>query len=104
MIETQDVQKATRALEDAYSGLRTAKSNLEKVCALNHQTGYNITISGVTIAVAEMDQQTYQAKLIRGCEMMHLGALKALQAKVDQWADYVTKCEANLQAQVVRHG
>ena len=70
------VQKADDALQAALRDLNTVR-------ALNGQQGYAVTVNGVRIDVAAMDRRTYEAKLLRGREMIHLGALKALGARVD---------------------
>jgi len=76
--------------------LAKARSDYAHVRALCGQTGYDITISGVRIAVACMDSRTYMAKMIRGREMLHLGALKTLDAVIDSAAENLRTEELKL--------
>ena len=97
-VDTAAAAEAIKALQRAYSEREQAKKNLAKVRALSGQQGYRVTIDGVAITVAEMDSRTYMAKLIRGREMIHLGALKALESLVDFWDGQVAECEQRLAA------
>lgn len=49
----------------------------------------SVTVNGVTVAVSTCDNRTYQGTLIRGREMIHLGALKALGAELQTAANHV---------------
>jgi hypothetical protein len=77
---------------------RLAKAKLDHstVRGLCGQRGYDITIAGVRVAVADMDPHTYYAKMIRGREMIHLGALKALDSMVDAYAAHLAHEESKL--------
>lgn len=66
----------------AEEAVRTAIHQLDTVRRLNGQHGYSITVNGIKVDVAVMDR-SYQGALIRGREMIHLGALKALDGMVD---------------------
>ena len=94
-IDVTMIRKATDSLEAAQKAKKQADANVEAVRGLVGQTGYDITIGGVRLAVAEMDRH-YNPKLIRGREMIHLGALKALQGVADHWRDEVVRREAAL--------
>ncbi|MNM06961.1 hypothetical protein D3C81_169920 [compost metagenome] len=95
-INTQAVAKAATALEAAYAELQKARNDYATVKALNGQVGYKVTVNGISVDVAVMDQRTYMAAMIRGREMIHLGALKALQARITQYETYVAQCESHL--------
>ncbi|MDQ7996099.1 MAG: hypothetical protein AAGC76_09620 [Luteibacter sp.] len=71
------------ALQAARNRLKTAREKLAAVRAHNGQNGYSVTVNGVDIRVSNMDPHSYQGKLIRGREMIHLGAIKAIEAFVD---------------------
>lgn len=90
------VADQVEALKTAEKFLEGAISNYDRVKGLCGQRGYNLTIDGVQIAVAVMDERTYQAKLVRGREMIHLGALKALDSAVDEWRDIVKQRRLDL--------
>lgn len=79
----EQIAKQAVVVTSAESNLKAATDRYNKVKGLGGQQGYNVTIDGVTLAVANMDRY-YVTKLIRGREMIHLGALKALDADIDQ--------------------
>lgn len=87
MPELKEVTIAAEALSAAQDGLKKAESDYAKVKGLGGQQGYSVHVNGVAISVAVMDG-SYQGALVRGREMIHLGALKALQGVIDSW-----KCE-----------
>lgn len=95
MIDTTKVKAASDALWKAYEARDKAIADLNKVRGLGGQTGYAVTVNGVRVDVAEMDRY-YNGALIRGREMIHLGALKALQANVDFRKQDVAAREAEL--------
>lgn len=97
-VDTAAAAEAVKVLQRAYAEREQAKKNLANVRRLGGQSGYKITIDGVAITVADTDYQTYMAKLVRGREMIHLGALKALEAIVDGWEEQVAACEQRLAA------
>ncbi|WP_313250092.1 hypothetical protein [Stenotrophomonas acidaminiphila] len=97
-IDTKAVAKAVAALDAAYADLKKARKDYETVKGLNGQSGYCVTVNGVRVDVAVMDSRTYQAGLIRGREMIHLGALKALQGAIRYYEQRVAECEAELKA------
>ncbi len=86
----------TKVVSDLREKLAKARSDYANVRALHGQRGYDVVIGGARITVADMDPHTYQAKLVRGCEMIHLGALKALDARVDGLAERVKHEEQKL--------
>ncbi len=94
------VRMAADALEKAEAAYAIAKDRLATVRNHNGQGGYSVTVNGVTVAVSECDSRTYQGTLIRGREMIHLGALKALGAQLDVCANRVKAARANLLAAV----
>lgn len=95
---TNSVRKATDALEKAEQQLLTAKERLAAVRTHNGQGGYSVTVNGVVIAVSVCDRHTYQGTLLRGREMIHLGALKALGAEVSAAESNLKHCAAALLA------
>lgn len=92
----ESITKQASILSDAENHLKVAIGRYNTVKGLDGQQGYKVTINGVTVEVAEMDRH-YYPKLIRGREMIHLGALKALDAEIDHWRARV-KVEAGMLA------
>lgn len=98
---TEEVSAAVKKLEDAEKSHALAKQRLETVRGHAGQNGYSVSVNGVTVAVSACDSRNnYQGTLIRGREMIHLGALKALGAEVQVAADRVKDCRKNLLASV----
>jgi hypothetical protein len=73
-----------KLVEDAQRELDAAKKRYQSVKALGGQQGYTVNIGGMEVRVASMDFN-YTPKINRGCEMIHLGALKALDGAIDHW-------------------
>jgi hypothetical protein len=90
------IQKAAASLEQARAAHETAINSLANVRGLCGQQGYAVTVNGIRIDIAVNGGRDcgYMAKMIRGREMIHLGALKALQAVIDQHAAAVKQNEA----------
>lgn len=65
------------------AALVDARAAYEKVKAFGGQRGYSVVIDGVRVDVATIDHRTYMPRLIRGMDMVHLGVLKSLDARVD---------------------
>lgn len=95
-VYTFAISQAISALDKAENAAQLAVDRYNKVRVHCGQSGYNITINGVTVAVSTCDNRTYQGKLIRGREMIHLGALKALEHEKDQAFEYVKECREHL--------
>lgn len=97
-----EIQKAAEVLELARAAHESAITNLENIRRLRGQDGYAVTVGGirVDVAVNAGREGGWAAKLIRGREMIHLGALKALQALIDERADIVRSNEASLKSLV----
>lgn len=93
---TEAVMEAVKALELAEKSQQIASDRLATVRGHAGQSGYSVTVNGVTVAVSTCDSRTYQGTLIRGREMIHLGALKALGAELQAAADRVRDCRAHL--------
>lgn len=94
------VRMAADSLERAEAAYAIAKDRLARVRDHNGQGGYSVTVNGVTVAVSQCDSRTYQGTLIRGREMIHLGALKALGSELDACLDRVKKARTDLLAAV----
>lgn len=103
-ISTKAVKEAAASLEAAYTALAKARNDYALVKAHNGQVGYSISVNGVRVDVSVMDSRTYMPALIRGREMIHLGALKALQAVIAYWEYRVVECEAQLVAATGKGG
>lgn len=90
------IQKAAADLELARVAHDRSIQDLASVRMLCGQSGYAVTVNGIRIDVAEDGGRNagWAAKMIRGREMIHLGALKALQAVIDRHADEIKKGEA----------
>jgi len=93
---SKDVVSAAAALEEAITKLKKAESDYDTVKGLGGQVGYNVSVNGVSIAVATMHPHTCQGTLVRGREMIHLGALKAMQGMIDAWKVEVVRRRAVL--------
>jgi hypothetical protein len=93
---TEAVTEAVKALELAEKSYQVATDRLAAVRGHNGQGGYSVTVNGVSVAVSVCDSRTYQGTLIRGREMIHLGALKALGAELQTAADRVKSSRAYL--------
>jgi len=94
---TEAVTEAVKALELAEKTYQVATERLATVRGHAGQNGYSITVNGVTVAVSACDSRNnYQGTLIRGREMIHLGALKALGAELQAAADRVKTSRAYL--------
>lgn len=76
--------------------LEVAKAHLVRVRGLSGQQGYSVEIGGRRLAVAVMDQRTYSAVLVRGMEMIHLGALKALAGEISDLETGLKKAQEAL--------
>jgi hypothetical protein len=93
---TEAVMKAVEVLEKAEAAHKVAVERLATVRGHAGQRGYSVTVNGVRVDVSECDSRTYQGTLIRGREMIHLGALKALGAELQTAADRVKAAKAQL--------
>lgn len=94
---TEAVTEAVKALELAEKTYQVATERLATVRGHAGQNGYSVTVNGVTVAVSACDSRNnYQGTLIRGREMIHLGALKALGAELQTAADRVKSSRAYL--------
>ncbi len=71
---------AIEKLNKAIAAQAKAEKEYSLVKSLNGQDGYSVSVNGVRVDVAVMNQHTYMAAMVRGREMIHLGALKALSA------------------------
>ena len=103
-VDTKAVAKAAAVLEAAYADLQKARNDYATVKAHNGQVGYKVTVNGISVDVSVMDQRTYMPAMIRGREMIHLGALKALAARIAQYETYVAECEKHLIAATDKGG
>lgn len=102
------------AVKRAEEELIKAQADLDKVRSLDGQGGYAVTVNGVRIDVAVNGGRDngYAAKLVRGREMIHLGALKAMAALVDDCRKRLAEAQQELSRVVasvidktaVRHG
>jgi hypothetical protein len=94
------IQAAAANLEKSRAAHESSVSALGTVRGLGGQGGYAVTVNGIRIDVAVHGgrEAGYNAKMIRGREMIHLGALKALQSIIDQHAADVKVNEARVKA------
>lgn len=92
------IQKVVADLDLARVAHAKAMSDLEGVRSLCGQQGYSVFVNGIRIDVAENGGRDagWAAKMIRGREMIHLGALKALQSIIDQRAHALKLLETQL--------
>jgi hypothetical protein len=95
---TEAVTLAVKNLEKAEQAWQKSKDRLATVRGHNGQSGYSVSVNGVTVAVSACDSRTYQGTLIRGREMIHLGALKALGAELQTAEERVRDCRNALRA------
>ncbi|MCO7634095.1 hypothetical protein NJF54_19935 [Pseudomonas guariconensis] len=99
---TEAIVQAAQGLEKAEAAHKVAAERLAAVRNHCGQRGYSVTVNGVTVAVSECDSRTYQGTLIRGREMIHLGALKALGAELDAAEKRVLEWRAYLASIVIK--
>lgn len=97
-VDTKLVFNIATALDAAVKDLDTARKNYERIKALNGQSGYSVVVNDVRIYVAVTDHTTWNAMLIRGREMIHLGALKALAGEVRRCEEAVAVLEGRLRS------
>ncbi|MBX9754780.1 MAG: hypothetical protein K2X80_08505 [Pseudomonadaceae bacterium] len=93
---TGKIAECAALLKGAVTLRATAQASYNTIKSLNGQSGYSLTIGGVSVPVAVMDSRTYQAKLIRGREMIHLGALKAMTYEIDNQDRRIKELRAEL--------
>lgn len=98
---TEAITAAVKALENAEKSHQIAAERLATVRGHAGQSGYSVSVNGVTVAVSTCDSRSYQGTLIRGREMIHLGALKALGAELQTATDRVRDCRAYLASIVI---
>ncbi|WP_180698940.1 hypothetical protein [Pseudomonas crudilactis] len=98
---TEAITAAVKALELAEKPHQIAAERLATVRGHAGQSGYSVSVNGVTVAVSTCDSRSYQGTLIRGREMIHLGALKALGAELQTATDRVRDCRAYLASIVI---
>ncbi|MNJ18703.1 hypothetical protein D3C77_130100 [compost metagenome] len=99
---TEAIMKSAQELEKAEAAHKAAVDRLAAVRNHCGQSGYSVTVNGVTVAVSTCDSRTYQGTLIRGREMIHLGALKALGAELDAAEKRVLEWRAYLASIVIK--
>lgn len=92
------IKAAADTLDKSEQALAVAIDRLATVRGHGGQRGYSVSVNGVTVAVSVCDSRTYQGTLIRGREMIHLGALKALGAEVDKARASLKVARENLAA------
>jgi len=93
---TEAVTEAVKAVELAEKSYQVATERFNTVRGHAGQSGYSVAVNGVTVVASACDSRTYQATLIRGREMIHLGVLKALGAELQTAADRVRISRAHL--------
>ncbi|SIR83833.1 hypothetical protein SAMN05216509_5313 [Pseudomonas sp. B10] len=98
---TEAITAAVKALEIAEKSHQIAAERLATVRGHAGQSGYSVSVNGVTVEVSTCDSRSYQGTLIRGREMIHLGALKALGAELQTATDRVRDCRAYLASIVI---
>ena len=96
-----EIKKATEALEKANAALEQAKKNRASVsCAPRHQDRICVGINNTYIDMTEFGQD-YSSRVIRGREMIALGAAKLLNEHVAQHEANVARKKAELEACVL---
>lgn len=95
-MNTEEIKELLVNVERLKKGLFDAQENLKTVKAHNGQSGYSINVNGVSVAVSRMNNNTYMGTLVRGRDMIHLGAVKALSAIVDDYQYALKNAEKNL--------
>jgi hypothetical protein len=93
---TGKIAECAALLKSAVALREAAQGSYNAIKSLKGQSGYSLTIGGVTVPVAVMDCRTYQAKLIRGRELIHLGALKAMTYEIDNQERRIKELRADL--------
>ncbi|WP_155393938.1 hypothetical protein [Xanthomonas albilineans] len=100
-IDIPAVRRAAEKLEKARAALTEARKHYNDVKYLRGMQGYAVIVHGVHVQFARMERETYQVKLIRGMEMIHLGAQKALAAEINDLESDVADLESELRALVL---
>lgn len=96
-----EVKKATEALERANAALELARKNRASVsCSVQHQDRISVGINGAYIDLTEFDS-SYCSRVIRGREMIALGAVKLMNEHVAQHEANVARKKAELEACVL---
>lgn len=91
-----EIKRASELLEKAIAALEQAKKDRAAVsCSVRHQDRIAVNVNGVYIDVTELDR-SYCAQVIRGREMIALGAAKLLNEHVAQHEANVAKKKAEL--------
>jgi len=92
-----EVKKAAELLEKAQAALEQAKKDRAAVnCSARSQDRISVNVNGVYIEITELDRG-YCAQVIRGREMIALGAAKLLNEHVARHESNVAKKKAELQ-------
>lgn len=96
-----EIKKATEALERANAALDQARKNRASVsCTVRHQDRISVSINGAHIDLTEFDL-SYCSQVIRGREMIALGAVKLMNEHVAQHEANVARKKAELEASVM---
>lgn len=99
-MDSQKIKELNFHLAKAQENFQIAKGNYLSIKGFLGQHGYSISVANISIPIAKMDRSDYSAKLIRGREMMHLGALKALESIMDYAEEQVKIAEQKLRDEV----
>lgn len=98
-IDIPAVRKAAKNLEEARVALDKARNNYDTVKSLGQN--YAVSVNGVRVEVTSMQGSPYRRAVIRGREMIHLGAQKALAAEINDLESDVADLESELRALVL---
>lgn len=98
-MNAQELMKCVNEIARAESRLAKAVAEYDAVKSLGYstQTCYAIHVNGVRIQISELDQRDFSKKLIRGREMLHLGALKVMDAEIDAARVELAKAHSRMQ-------
>lgn len=84
-------------LDKAKTALETAKADLNLMSLSGHQTSISVHVGNRSYPLSFLNRETgWMSKLIRGREMIMLGAKKGVMAEVEHLTDEVHAIERKL--------
>jgi hypothetical protein len=96
-MDTQLIRELVADLDKNRGFLETAKADLGRMQLSGHQTSIYVMVGNHKYDLSYLDRSTgYMSELIRGREMLMLGAKKAMRAEVERLAQEVTTIERDL--------
>lgn len=82
-MNTKEIVRLSQRLDSLNESLAKYQSARTALNFSGHQAELSASIGGVRLQVSEMDRY-YQSSVKRGYEMIHLGAIKVFENKIDE--------------------